>query len=102
MPETVRVITGATDAVPVPSTGSATEVGPLTSSPPGRGQSSGAALIPGELKLLDVFSTVESRLSYDWKVKAPGVFITRELFWTLWSHLTNFLEHAITFQGYHS
>ncbi len=37
-------ITGATDAVPVPSTGTVTEVGPLTSSPPSRGQSSGEAL----------------------------------------------------------
>jgi hypothetical protein len=35
-------ITGAT--VPIPSTGTATEVGALTSSPPGRGQSSGGAL----------------------------------------------------------
>jgi hypothetical protein len=37
-------ITGATDAVPVPSMGTATEVGPLTSSPPSQGQSSGGAL----------------------------------------------------------
>jgi hypothetical protein len=37
-------ITGATDTVLVPSTGTATEVGALTSSPPGRGQSSGGAL----------------------------------------------------------
>jgi hypothetical protein len=36
--------TGATDAVPVPSTGTATEVRPLTSSPSGYGQSSGGAL----------------------------------------------------------
>jgi hypothetical protein len=44
MPGTGGAITGATDAVPVPSTGTATEVGPLTSSPPSRGQSSGRAL----------------------------------------------------------
>ncbi len=44
MPETGGVITGATDAVPIPSTGTATEVGPLTSSPTSRGQSSGGAL----------------------------------------------------------
>jgi hypothetical protein len=44
MPGTGGAITGTTDAVPVPSKGTATEVGPLTSSPPGRGQSSGGAL----------------------------------------------------------
>jgi hypothetical protein len=44
MPGTGDAITGATDTVPVPSTGTATEVGPLTSSPPSRGQSSGGAL----------------------------------------------------------
>jgi hypothetical protein len=33
-----RPIKGATDAVPIPSTGTPTEVGPMTSSPPGRGQ----------------------------------------------------------------
>jgi hypothetical protein len=33
VPGTGGAITGATDAVPVPSTGTATEVGPLTSSP---------------------------------------------------------------------
>ncbi len=44
MPRTGGAITGATDAVPVLSTGTTTEVGPLTSSPPGRGQSSGGAL----------------------------------------------------------
>ncbi len=44
MPRTGGTITGATDAVPVPPAGTTTEVGPLTSSPPGRGQSSGGAL----------------------------------------------------------
>ncbi len=44
MPRTSGTITGATDAVLVPSTGTATEVGPLTSSPPGQGQSLGGAL----------------------------------------------------------
>jgi hypothetical protein len=44
LPGTGSTITVATDAVPVPSTGTATEVGPLTSSPPSRGQSSGGAL----------------------------------------------------------
>jgi hypothetical protein len=44
MPKTSGIITGATDAVPIPSTGTATEVGPLTSSPPSQGQSSGGAL----------------------------------------------------------
>jgi hypothetical protein len=43
-PGTGGAFTGATDAVPVPSTGTATEVGPLTSSPPSQGQSSGGAL----------------------------------------------------------
>jgi hypothetical protein len=43
-PGTGGAITGATDAVPVPSSGTTTEVGPLTSSPPSRGQSSGGAL----------------------------------------------------------
>jgi hypothetical protein len=37
-------ITGATDEVPVPPTGTATEVGPLTSSPPSQDQSLGGAL----------------------------------------------------------
>jgi hypothetical protein len=37
-------IPGSTDTVPVPSTGTATEVGPLTSSPSSRGQSMGEAL----------------------------------------------------------
>jgi hypothetical protein len=44
MPGTCGAITGATDAVPVLSSGTATEVGPLTSSPPGRGKSWGGAL----------------------------------------------------------
>jgi hypothetical protein len=44
MPGTSGAITGATDAVPVLSSGTATEVGPLTSCPPGRGQSWGGAL----------------------------------------------------------
>jgi hypothetical protein len=44
MPRTGGAITGASDAVPVPSTGTATEVGPLTSSPPSQGHSSGGAL----------------------------------------------------------
>jgi hypothetical protein len=43
-PGTGGSTTGATDEVPVPSTGTATEVGPLTSSPPSSGQSSGRAL----------------------------------------------------------
>ncbi len=43
-PGTGGAITGATDAVPILSTGTATEVGPLTSSPPSQGQSSGGAL----------------------------------------------------------
>jgi hypothetical protein len=41
---TGSAITGATDTVPVSSTGTATEVGLLTSLPPSRGQSSGGAL----------------------------------------------------------
>jgi hypothetical protein len=44
MPGTGGAITGSTDVVHVPSTGTATEVGPLTSSPSSRGQSSGGAL----------------------------------------------------------
>ncbi len=46
-PGTGGAITGATDVVPVPSTGTATKVGPLTSSPPSRRQSSGEALWTG-------------------------------------------------------
>jgi hypothetical protein len=38
------IFTASTDAVPVPSMDTAQEVGPLTSSPPSRGQSSGRAL----------------------------------------------------------
>jgi hypothetical protein len=61
-PRTGGTITGATDPVPVPSTGTATEVGPLTSSPPGRGQSSGGALwtpayTPGDGQTSWVYST---------------------------------------------
>jgi hypothetical protein len=44
MPGTGGAITGATDAVPDPSMGTATEVVLLTSSPSSRGQSSGGAL----------------------------------------------------------
>ncbi len=40
-PGTGSAFTGATDTVPVPSTGTAKEVRPLTSSPSSRGQSSG-------------------------------------------------------------
>jgi hypothetical protein len=43
-PGTGSALTGATDTVPVPSTGTAQEVGPLTSSPCSQGQSSGGAL----------------------------------------------------------
>jgi hypothetical protein len=62
MPGTGGAITDATDAVPVLSTGTATEVGPLTSSPPGRGQSSGGALwtpayTPGDGQPSWVYST---------------------------------------------
>jgi hypothetical protein len=62
MPGTGGAITGATDAVPVPSTGTATEVGSLTSSPPGQGQSSGGALwtpayTPGDNQMSWVYST---------------------------------------------
>jgi hypothetical protein len=51
-----------TYAVPVPSTGTATEVGPLTS-PPSRGQSSGGALwtpayIPGDHPASWMYSTI--------------------------------------------
>jgi hypothetical protein len=44
MPGTGSALTGATDKVPVSSTGTAKEVGPLISSPSSRGQSSGGAL----------------------------------------------------------
>jgi hypothetical protein len=43
-PGTGGALSGATDALPVPSMGTAKEVGPLTYSPPSRGQSSGGAL----------------------------------------------------------
>ncbi len=60
-PGTGGAITGATDVVPVPSTGTVTEVGPLTSSPPSRGQSSGGALwtpayTPGDSQTSRVYS----------------------------------------------
>ncbi len=53
--------TGATDAVPILSMSTATEVGPLTSSPPGQGQSSGGALwkpsyTPGDSQTSQVYS----------------------------------------------
>jgi hypothetical protein len=44
MPGTGGAFTAFTDAVPVPSTCTAQEVRPLTSSPASRGQSSGGAL----------------------------------------------------------
>jgi hypothetical protein len=61
MPGTSGAITGATEGVPVSSTGTAKEVGPLTSSPPGRGQSSGGALwtpayTPGDGQTSRVYS----------------------------------------------
>ncbi len=61
MPGTGGAFTSAIDAVPVPSTGTATEVGPLTSSPPGQGQSSGVALwtpayTPGDGQTSRVYS----------------------------------------------
>jgi hypothetical protein len=62
MPGTGGAITGATDAVPVPSTGTAAEVGSLTSSPPGQGQSLGggalwrAANTPGECQTSRLYS----------------------------------------------
>jgi hypothetical protein len=43
-PGTGRAFTASTDTVPIPSTGTATVVRPLTSSPSSRGQSSGGAL----------------------------------------------------------
>ncbi len=43
-PGTRGALTASTNAIPVPSAGTAQEVGPLTSSPPSRGQSSGGAL----------------------------------------------------------
>ncbi len=43
-PGTGGTFTASTDVVPVPSVGTAQEIGPLTSSPPSRGQSSGGAL----------------------------------------------------------
>jgi hypothetical protein len=45
MPETGSAFTVSTEAVPVPSMGSATEVRPLTSSPSSRGQSSGGSSV---------------------------------------------------------
>jgi hypothetical protein len=43
-PGTGSAFTASTNAVPILSSGTAQEVGPLTSSPPSRGQSSGGAL----------------------------------------------------------
>jgi hypothetical protein len=43
-PGTGGAFTASTDMVPIPSAGTAQEVGPMTSSPPSRGQSSGGAL----------------------------------------------------------
>jgi hypothetical protein len=61
-PRTSGAITGSTDEVPVPSTDTATEVGPLTSSPPSRCQSSGGALwtpsyTPGDGQISWVYSS---------------------------------------------
>jgi hypothetical protein len=43
-PGTSDAFTASTDTVPIPSTGTAQKVGPLTSSPPSRSQSLGGAL----------------------------------------------------------
>jgi hypothetical protein len=60
-PGTGGAITGATEAVPIQSMGTAIDVGPLTSSPSGRGQSSGGALwtppfSPGDGQTNQVYS----------------------------------------------
>ncbi len=46
---------------------------------------------PLGVKAPHVFTTGELRL--------PGVFITKELFWTLRSRITDFKEHATIFKG---
>jgi hypothetical protein len=61
-PGTGGAFTVSTDVVPVSSTGTAPEIGPLTSSPPSRGQSSGGALwragyLPGDCLTSRVYST---------------------------------------------
>jgi hypothetical protein len=61
-PGTGGAFKASTDTVPVSSLGTAPEVGPLTSSPPSRGQSSGGALwragyIPGDCLTSWVYST---------------------------------------------
>jgi hypothetical protein len=62
MPWTGTALTTSTDAVPVPSTGTAQEVGPLTSSHPSRGQSLGgtlwrAAYAPGDGQTSPAYSS---------------------------------------------
>jgi hypothetical protein len=62
MPRTNGTFTASTDVVPVSSTGTAPKVGPLTSSPPSRGQSLGGALwragyTPGDRLTSWVYST---------------------------------------------
>jgi hypothetical protein len=62
MPGTGGAFTHSTNAVPVPSAGTAKEVGPLTSSSPSRGQSSGGALwravyTPGDFQTSPAYSS---------------------------------------------
>jgi hypothetical protein len=62
MPGTGGAFTASTDMVPDPSTGTAQEVRPLTSSPSSRGQSSRGALwravyTPGDCQTSRVYST---------------------------------------------
>jgi hypothetical protein len=33
------------------------------------------------------------------KSRLPSAFITKELFWTTWSHFTDFLGHTTIFKG---
>jgi hypothetical protein len=69
MPGTSSAFTASTNAVPVPSAGTAQEVGPLISSSPSRGQSSGEALwravyTPGDFQTSPAYSSQSVQCLY--------------------------------------
>jgi hypothetical protein len=69
MPGTGGAFTASTNAVPILSAGTAQEVGPLTSSPPSGGQSSGGALwravhTPGDIQTSPAYSSQSVQCLY--------------------------------------
>jgi hypothetical protein len=63
MPGTGSAFTAFTDVVPILSTGTAPEAGPLTSSPPSRGQGWGGSPVESCLQTLEMVKPVRHTLS---------------------------------------